>query len=1015
MNNKVVNDDLTKKEYTFDSIIPPIATQESVFEITTEPVIDHVLEGYNGTVFAYGQTGTGKTFTIVGNTQASDSFGIIPRSLQYIFKKIGKDYEIAMSFIQIYKEGIQDLLEPGNVDVKIREAESGVYMTGISWIPIGSLEQGMNIFGVGEKNRAVAFSSLGAHSSRSHAVLMIRVEHKNENLSNTSSILYLIDLAGSERVKKTKATANRLDEAKKINFSLSALGNCIHALTDPNTKHIPYRDSKLTRLLQDSLGGSAKTSIIVTIGPSINHLEETVSSLNFGKRAMCVQNKPRINRSVDYKALCAKLQKILEMKDELLREAEAKIKKLSVIRKEKMINVLQEKSINNENEVPKFNKQEEEIQRLRGELKRVLELVKNNKEVKESMINYKAQIADAMEMMHVKEEEMNKYKAEIKAVTGQNINLREYITKLKSDDEQIMQLKDKEINELEIKVTSLNELLTETEQLKAKNSKVIETLQNTITHKNELISNLIAKYSDIKKEHLLVIECKDQMNKVKDNLRDYIEEIREKLELNTKKLKEKGNVIKSLKQQIINTEHNTEAIEDQKRILKSEVQSLQQQFKNIKEQSTEDLKKSNIVREQYNRLLEENTKLKADHEQLKEILRDKEAEVNTLKAQTLIHLQNARARIAELQNEIKLRDTLITESTCKHQEHINKLLSINSLSNKRKGEILSKIEELSVRINKEKELMQKLSKDIKQKYEEAIKEITSLQHNINLLNETKQEYTSKLEEELIVIKKKLRTLIELHANTTTALTKQYKQIKHLKEREEVNMESIASYCTDLIVERVSSLDLYETLKKLRLEVWIKYIVQELIKLGQYDLSLLFSSYIKRDTLQCSITKSKNESSSEIIKETIDHIICIVELESEFGKQKINPKDYSMMEECDESKEVNELMTISDKFLLNNTMTEVIRPLYNLIIRNTKQIQNLSKKLKEKELLITTLTSLSIRKDNNIIQLKNKVKEVEYGGRVLNSAIVIQQAWRKWLSIKNDIETAKNIEVFLNIM
>ena len=170
-------------------------------------------------------------------------------------------------------------------------------------MPIKTTKQGLQVFQVGEKNRAVAFTRLNAHSSRSHAVLMVKIEKRKRITqeilekklkgrkkfeSMTSSILFLVDLAGSERVKKSKATASRLDEAKKINFSLSALGNCIHALIDQGAQHVPFRDSKLTRLLQDSLGGNAKTSMIVTIGPSSKHVEETLMTLQFGMRAMKV-------------------------------------------------------------------------------------------------------------------------------------------------------------------------------------------------------------------------------------------------------------------------------------------------------------------------------------------------------------------------------------------------------------------------------------------------------------------------------------------------------------------------------------------------------------------------------------------------------------------------------------------------------------------------------------------------------------------------------------------------------
>lgn len=152
----------------------------------------------------------------------------------------------------------------------------------------------MHAFSIGERNRATSFTKMNAHSSRSHAVFMVKVERRQTLKPATPleddmppadsmvhSILYLVDLAGSERVKKSQASAHRLDEAKKINFSLAALGNCIHALTDAKSQHVPFRDSKLTRILSDSLGGNSKTALIVTIGPSKDHAEESIMSLQF--------------------------------------------------------------------------------------------------------------------------------------------------------------------------------------------------------------------------------------------------------------------------------------------------------------------------------------------------------------------------------------------------------------------------------------------------------------------------------------------------------------------------------------------------------------------------------------------------------------------------------------------------------------------------------------------------------------------------------------------------------------
>ena len=228
--------------------------------------------------------------------------------------------------MQLYLESIQDLLEPEARDIRIREdPDKGVYLEGVQWFKCNSPEECAQIFHKGEINRNTECTKMNAHSSRSHAILIMKIEKsikitnpKNiKNIRNadrllTCSYLHLVDLAGSERVRKTGATDMRLEEAKKINLSLLCLGNVIASLTNPNVSHISYRDSKLTRLLKESLGGNAKTSLIVTVSPSTYNTEETMSSLYFALRAMKVQNRPIINKTIDYQALCIKLQDDLD-------------------------------------------------------------------------------------------------------------------------------------------------------------------------------------------------------------------------------------------------------------------------------------------------------------------------------------------------------------------------------------------------------------------------------------------------------------------------------------------------------------------------------------------------------------------------------------------------------------------------------------------------------------------------------------------------------------------------------
>ena len=239
-------------------------------------------------------------------------------------------YQVKVGFLQLYMEVLQDLIRPDpNNPIRIREdSEEGMYLTGITWVDVNSVSDCMGLLATGDRNRNVASTSMNLTSSRSHAVFMVKIEKREKvdreamektdtrgkfvNQSMTKSTLYLVDLAGSERVSKTKVSGTRLDEAKNINLALLALGNCIQALTEGRTRYIPFRDSKLTRLLEDSLGGNSKTSLVVTIGPAITNYQESVSSLLFGSRAMKIQNAPELNIKIDYQALCAKLQAELD-------------------------------------------------------------------------------------------------------------------------------------------------------------------------------------------------------------------------------------------------------------------------------------------------------------------------------------------------------------------------------------------------------------------------------------------------------------------------------------------------------------------------------------------------------------------------------------------------------------------------------------------------------------------------------------------------------------------------------
>ena len=307
--------------FTFDEVFDIDSSQEEVYSLTAKPAVLSVLEGYNSTIFAYGQTGTGKTFTMEGFTydNMDSKRGIIPRTIEDIFQYIESNsnrdtkFIIRAAYLQIYNEMISDLLKPNstNKNLNIREdKKKGLYVEHLSEWAVRGPNDIYALLERGASCRAIANTNMNDVSSRSHAVFMIIVEQmiSDSDLNGKQIIkvgrLNLVDLAGSERTRVTGATGKQLEESKKINKSLSALGNVINALTDPKGRtHIPYRDSKLTRLLENSLGGNCKTTMIATISPAQCSFNESLSTLNFAKRAKNIKNRPIINEDIDHNAL----------------------------------------------------------------------------------------------------------------------------------------------------------------------------------------------------------------------------------------------------------------------------------------------------------------------------------------------------------------------------------------------------------------------------------------------------------------------------------------------------------------------------------------------------------------------------------------------------------------------------------------------------------------------------------------------------------------------------------------
>ena len=327
---------ISNKTYHFDKVFSPAADQSIIYEDVVSPVLKEMLTGYNCTIFAYGQTGTGKTYTMSGDMTdtlglLSDAAGIIPRVLYSLFSKIETDQmecSVKCSFIELYNEELRDLISPeDNAKLKIyddasRKSHGATLVQGMEECYIKSASAGIKLLQHGSYRRQVAATKCNDLSSRSHTVFTITTYIRTPSETGEDMIcsgkLNLVDLAGSENIQRSGAENKRAAEAGLINKSLLTLGRVINALVDKSS-HIPYRESKLTRLLQDSLGGRTKTCIIATVSPAKSNLEETISTLDYAFRAKNIRNKPQVNSVISKKTLLKEFTAEIEkLKSELI-------------------------------------------------------------------------------------------------------------------------------------------------------------------------------------------------------------------------------------------------------------------------------------------------------------------------------------------------------------------------------------------------------------------------------------------------------------------------------------------------------------------------------------------------------------------------------------------------------------------------------------------------------------------------------------------------------------------------
>ncbi|EPZ35674.1 Kinesin, motor region domain-containing protein [Rozella allomycis CSF55] len=331
----IINNQKEKYEYLFNGVFDMDAKQDDVFQVVAQDVVNSALDGFNGTIFAYGQTGSGKTFTITGGAERYSDRGLIPRTLQYIFKEISRrkdySYTVQISYLEIYNENGYDLLDDTRDAKKLEDLQKVslmedddqvIHIKNLSCHTANNEEEALNWLFVGDTNRMIAETPSNPSSSRSHCIFIISlIARKIGSDVVLKSKLHLVDLAGSERVSKTQIDGTLLKEAKHINLSLHFLEQVIVSLHEKSMgkrAHVPYRNSMMTSVLRDSLGGNCKTTMIATIAMENNLIEESLSTCRFAQRVALIRNDAKKNEEIDPYLIIEKLKiEISQLKEEI--------------------------------------------------------------------------------------------------------------------------------------------------------------------------------------------------------------------------------------------------------------------------------------------------------------------------------------------------------------------------------------------------------------------------------------------------------------------------------------------------------------------------------------------------------------------------------------------------------------------------------------------------------------------------------------------------------------------------
>ncbi len=598
----VQSESKSENKFDFDYIFPEISQQEEVYQIAGKPLVEEILKGYNATVFAYGQTGSGKTTTMTGYSHLVDNqdlvshddvilwknpkdMGIVPRLIKDIFAsiKLKKDHEfsIQISYVEIYLEKIRDLLNPINDNLEIRESRyKGLWIENITEVYVSSFEEAIKVMRKGEVNRTVASTAMNAHSSRSHSVLIINLHQTNSKTQiKTNSRMVFVDLAGSEKVEKTKAEGLLLKQAQATNKSLMTLGVVIRALVDKKP-HIPYRDSKLTRLLTDSLGGNSKTHLIVTCSSAIYNIEETISTLRFGSVTQQIKNKPRVNLEMnieEYKRQLLQANEKISTQQSIINALQTDLHRLISLCEKHGIDV---KAYKKEYNIPpppstfeeSYEESLEKFEQLNNEIESktslIIELQKTVSAVKKEVETYKDVTEVIRDDLDHKQQDLDSKIVEVEILTAKLSDMnRMYDTLQRQVEENEAQtnLKVGEVIEEKAVVVSENIVLkNRLAQLVEENQTLREN--SLRTWKDSTSSNVAEEHKAVVDKCSVLLQNEEELKQLLDAKTRHIKVLEESLRTNSTKIQD---LVSDHKRKSVEYEKKIKDLESQIRILKT--------------------------------------------------------------------------------------------------------------------------------------------------------------------------------------------------------------------------------------------------------------------------------------------------------------------------------------------------------------------------------------------------------------------------------------------------------------